>query len=132
MDRIFSFCLLICSIQFAYGDDKSFSIQVFGEAGKFNMLYDCRQRPQAVQLQGKIHIVYNGDAKADPKGKGKDYAYPMLITYDIKSATFSKSIRLGSKDRDHHFSPIIWVDKAEYIHVLSGCQKRKHNCMIFS
>ena len=93
----------------------------FGEAGKFKMLYDARQRPQSVYLNDRLYIVYNGDAK--PSGSGKGSARPMLITYDPEDRTFSPPERLGPRATDHHFSPIIWADEDNYLHVLHGCHK---------
>ncbi len=40
----------------------SSKILEFGDRGKRNMLYDVRQRPQAVLLHDRLYIVYNGDA----------------------------------------------------------------------
>jgi len=93
----------------------------FGESGKFKMLYDARQRPQSLYLKGRLYIVYNGDAKPTRNRKGS--ARPMLITYDPASRTFSRPERLGPRHTDHHFSPIIWADDDEFLHVLHGCHK---------
>jgi hypothetical protein len=106
-----------------YGEERRTVAQIlpFGESGKFKMLYDCRQRPQSVCLKNRIYIVYNGNAEAGKKGKAK--AYPMLITYDPQSRSFSKPLRLGPSSSDHHDSPIIWADEDDYLHVLYGCHK---------
>ena len=93
----------------------------FGEIGKFNMLYDVRQRPQTVYLHDRLYIVYNGDAKPSKNGNGS--ASPMLITYDAKSRTFSESANLGKSSSDHHYTPIIWADEKDTLHVLYGCHK---------
>ena len=93
----------------------------FGRAGKFKMLYDARQRPQSVFLKGRLYIVYNGDAK--PTSNGKGIACPMLITYEPESRSFSQPVRLGKRDSDHHYSPIVWADKNDHLHVLHGCHK---------
>ncbi|MEM7474655.1 MAG: BNR-4 repeat-containing protein [Planctomycetota bacterium] len=94
----------------------------FGEAGKLKMLYDCRQRPQAVLLQGKVFIVYNGESKPTENLKGK--ALPMLISYDRQTREFSKAMPLHDRaSSDHHFSPIIWADEKDHLHVLHGCHK---------
>ncbi len=105
----------------APGQEKSSAVEIlpFGEVGKFKMLYDSRQRPQAVYLKDKLHIVYNGKAKANRKGTGE--ASPMLITYDPQRRSFSESLTLGPSKSDHHYSPIIWADEEEYLHVLHGC-----------
>jgi len=94
----------------------------FGEAGKFKMLYDARQRPQSVYLNDQLYIVYNGDAKPTKNSKGS--ARPMLIIYDPQNRSFSKPVRLGQKSSsDHHYSPIIWADEEDSLHVLFGCHK---------
>ena len=91
----------------------------FGNNGKRNMLYDARQRPQSVLLHGRLYVVYNGDASATKNGKGN--AYPMFISYDLQSRKFSEPMRIGPKSTDHHYSPIIWADEGDYLHVLHGC-----------
>lgn len=96
-------------------------VRAFGENGKFKMLYDARHRPQSVLLHERVYIVYNGDAKPNEKGSGD--ARPMLITYDLKSRTFSESKKLGKRASDHHFSPVIWADSDDHLHVLYGCHR---------
>ncbi len=93
----------------------------FGDAGKFKMLYDVRQRPQSVLLHDRLYLVYNADAVPTANGRGE--ARPMLITYDPRERTFSESVPLGPRHSDHHFSPIIWADEADFLHVLHGCHK---------
>ncbi|MDE0820913.1 MAG: BNR-4 repeat-containing protein [Opitutales bacterium] len=94
----------------------------FGESGKFKMLYDCRQRPQSVFLKGRLYVVYNGDATPTKNQKGK--AYPMFISYDPAKRVFSNPVRLSeTSESDHHFSPIIWADEDDFLHVLHGCHK---------
>lgn len=93
----------------------------FGVNGKRNMLYDSRQRPQSVLLNGRVYIVYNGDATPTKNKKGN--AYPMLITYDPQARMFTEPVRIGPKSSDHHFSPIIWADESDYLHVLHGCHR---------
>ena len=93
----------------------------FAEGGKFKMLYDARQRPQSVLINGELFIVFNGDA--EPTKNEKARAYPMLIRYDPKMRRFSKPYRLGKASSDHHDCPIIWADRDDYLHVLFGCHK---------
>ena len=104
-----------------YGEEQRTVVEIlpFGEGGMLKMLYDCRQRPQSVFLKYRIYIVYNGDAKLNKSSKAR--AYPMLITYDPQSRLFSKPVRLGPSSSDHHYSPIIWADEDDYLHVLFGC-----------
>ena len=102
--------------------DENPRVLPFGEAGKIKMLYDCRQRPQSVYLKERLYIVYNGDAKPTSNNKGS--AYPMIITYDPENRSFSKPERLHRKSSsDHHYSPIIWADEKDHLHVLHGCHK---------
>lgn len=94
----------------------------FAHGGKFKMLYDCRQRPQSVLLNERLYIVYNGDAEPSKNGNGK--AYPMLVTCDPLSRSFSKPVRLGQEpSTDHHDSPIIWADEDDFLHVLFECHR---------
>lgn len=99
----------------------AFDVLEFGSRGKRNMLYDVRQRPPSVLLHGRLYIVYNGDAVATDNDRGA--AYPMFISYDPEARTFTEPIRIGPKSTDHHFSPIIWADEADFLHVLHGCHK---------
>ncbi|MEJ6733033.1 MAG: BNR-4 repeat-containing protein [Verrucomicrobiia bacterium] len=93
----------------------------FGETGKFNMLYDVRQRPQAILLNELVYIVYNGDAEPSKNGNGA--ARPMLITYNPATRTFSDSVKLDERTNDHHDMPIIWADERDHLHVLYGCHR---------
>jgi hypothetical protein len=91
----------------------------FGEGGQIKMLYDRRQRPQSVYLDGKVHIVFNagGEPGAPPRSPTK----PMAITYDPLTRVFSDIVTLGPGDDDHHYGPVIWADKEDLLHVLYGC-----------
>lgn len=97
------------------------AILPFGIDGKRNMLYDARQRPQSVLLHGRVYIVYNGEARPTRNGRGD--ARPTLITYDPKTRRFSESTKLGSWSSDHHYSPVIWADEDDHLHVLYGCHR---------
>jgi len=100
-------------------------IQEFGEGGNTQMLYDRRQRPQSLHYKGVTYIVYNGDANTTDPKKGED-TYPFIITYNPETKTLSSPIKLAEKNgRDQHFTPVIWMDKDEYIHVLYGCHNTK-------
>ncbi|MBT5845357.1 MAG: hypothetical protein HOH86_02030, partial [Verrucomicrobiales bacterium] len=125
LDRVGTerFMLLFCLIFCVFVSQTTYAAPLaFAHGGKFKMLYDCRQRPQSVFLKDRLYIVYNGDAKPSKNGKGN--AYPMLITYDPRNRSFSKPVRLGQKSStDHHYSPIIWADEDDYLHVLFGCHR---------
>ena len=47
----------------------------------------------------------------------------MLITYDPQTRQFTKPVRIGPQHSDHHYSPIIWADESDYLHVLHGCHR---------
>ena len=91
----------------------------FGEGGQIKMLYDRRQRPQSVFLNGKVHLVFNAGAEKEAVGKSK--TLPMIVTYNSITREFSDIVTLGSAKSDHHFGPIIWADINDYLHVLYGC-----------
>ena len=118
-----SFVLLFLLVTITPADEKNAAAGVlpFGNAGKLKMLYDTRQRSQSVFLIGRLYIVYNGDAKPTDNSKGS--AHPMLTIYDPASRVFSKPVRLGPSHSDHHYSPIIWADEENYLHVLHGCHR---------
>jgi hypothetical protein len=91
----------------------------FGSGGQVKMIYDRRQRPQAVFINDKVEIVYNGGASQAAENKNR--TYPFAITFDPKTALFSSPVQLGDKGSgDHHHCPIIWADNNDYLHVLSG------------
>jgi hypothetical protein len=96
-------------------------IAAFGKGGQVKMLYDRRQRPQAVDLNGKVHIVFNGGGQigAKPKAPTK----PIAVTYDAVSRQFSEVVTLGPAGRDHHYGPVIWADVDDHLHVLFGCHR---------
>ncbi|MBK1878965.1 BNR-4 repeat-containing protein [Pelagicoccus mobilis] len=93
----------------------------FGTNGKRNMLYDARQRPHSVLLHGRVYIVFN--ANATPTQDKKGIAYPMMITYSPKTRQFTEPVRIGPASSDHHYSPIIWADESDHLHVLHGCHR---------
>ena len=68
----FSLILTCLSVTASSADEKNAAAKMlpFGESGKFKMLYDARQRPQSVFLEGRLYIVYNGDAKPTSNSKG--------------------------------------------------------------
>jgi hypothetical protein len=104
-------------------NDGKVQIQTFGEGGSIKMLYDQRQRPQSVYLNGKVYIVFKGGGKAGtPAISAK--TIPMAITYDPATRKFSDVIALGPAHKDHHYSPVIWADEDDHLHVLYGCHKK--------
>lgn len=96
-----------------------YSVIPFGSGGQVKMIYDRRQRPQAVFINDKVEIVYNGGASQTAENKQK--TYPFAISFDPKTMSFSSPVQLGDKgSKDHHHCPVIWADNNDYLHVLSG------------
>lgn len=96
-----------------------FSIVPFGSGGQVKMIYDRRQRPQAIFINDKVYMVYNGGASENAEDKRK--TYPFVISYDPDAKSLSQPIQLGTKgSRDQHYCPIIWTDNNDFFHVLSG------------
>ena len=93
----------------------------FGHGGGIKMLYDVRQRPQAIYLQGRVFIGFKGGAS--PGHRGKPKTSPTLIGYDPSGQRFSEALTLGPKTSDHHHGPVLWADDEDYLHVLFGCHK---------
>ena len=83
------------------------------------MLYDQRQRPQAVYLKDKVHIVYNGGGNPGGVARKTDTT-PMAVTYDPQKRAFSTPITLGEGSDDHHDGPVVWADMDERLHVFYG------------
>ncbi len=107
------------------GSDDVPLIQEFGEGGNTQMLYDRRQRPQSLFYNDLAYIVYNGGANTINPKKGEN-TYPHIITYNPKTKELSIPIKLAEKNgRDQHFTPVIWMDKDDYIHLLYGCHNTK-------
>ncbi len=101
-------------------------ILAFGHGGGKKMLYDNRQRPQAVYLNGKVFIGYKGNAERVVKGVKRKklpgaLAYTLIVSYDPLTREFSDPIQLGEPTSDHHFCPIVWADNDDHLHVLHGC-----------
>jgi len=94
----------------------------FGQGGQLKMIYDRRQRPQALYMNDKVYMVYNGGASPSAKANGK--TYPFVISFDPETEALSAPIQLGIKgSRDQHYCPIIWADRNGIIHILYGCHK---------
>jgi len=84
------------------------------------MIYDRRQRPQALLMGDQIHLVYNGGAPAEATKPAA--TIPIVTTYNLQTGRFSENISLpGEPSKDHHYGPVIWADGRDFLHVLSGC-----------
>lgn len=102
--------------------DPGIEVVPFGEGGQLKMIYDRRQRPQAIYMNGQVYMVYNGGANL-PDSNGKK-TFPFVISYDPATGQLSEPIRLGVEpDGDQHYCPIIWSDKNHFLHILYGCHK---------
>ena len=73
--------------------DKKFAIYSFGEGGNLKMLYDRRQRPQALKEGNEIYLVYNGNKVNEDK---KPKTMPIITSFNLKTKTFGNSYNLGS------------------------------------
>ncbi|MDX1286408.1 MAG: hypothetical protein R3182_15435, partial [Draconibacterium sp.] len=125
MNKIFTLILIIIiSVQFSFSqkvEKKRFQTFEFGERGQIKMLYDRRQRPQSVYLNGKVHIVFNAGAESGATGQSK--TKPMIVTYSPEFREFSDIVVLGEPSKDHHDGPVIWADSEDHLHILYGCHK---------
>jgi hypothetical protein len=125
MKTMLSFILLsMCCIATSVAEEKrgpSSRVVTFGGGGQVKMLYDRRQRPQSIYLNGKVHIVFNGGGEkgATPKAPTR----PMAVTYDPATRRFSDVVSLGPAHKDHHYGPVIWADGDDRLHVLFGCHR---------
>lgn len=99
-----------------------FTVYPFGSGGQLKMIYDRRQRPQAIYVGEKVYMVYNGGAPMDATEKEK--TYPFVVSFDPKTRSLSKPVQLGREGgRDQHYCPVIWQDGRGFLHVLYGCHR---------
>ena len=114
----FSLCLSTIAQQNA----DNFLLVPFGDGGTKKMMYDRRQRPQALLMDDVIHLVYNGGAS--PGATKLEPTMPFYTTYNLRTSEFAEPVQLpGVASIDHHFGPIIWADNDDLIHVISGCHR---------
>ena len=88
------------------------------------MLYDVRQRPQALLWHGKVYIGYKGhgtEANTRRRNDAVAFTHASLVTYDPKSRAFSSPITFGDQTSDHHDCPVLWVDNTDRLHFLYRC-----------
>jgi len=119
---LFSLSLILLAFVVAKAGTEKRSIIPFADNGGLKMLYDNRQYPHAVALDGKMHVVW----------RGMD-GLPYCSYFDLQTRAFSKPVLLteGYEDeidarkyeRDHHFAPVIWSDQEGYLHTLFGCHR---------
>ncbi|MBT3604490.1 MAG: hypothetical protein HN521_15650 [Candidatus Latescibacteria bacterium] len=114
---------------FAYGGHAmdtekktDFTVVPFGSGGQLKMIYDRRQRPQAIYMNGKVYIGYNGGAPLDATEREK--TYPFVIAFDPDTKSVSSPIQLDTKgSRDQHYCPVVWADNNDFLHILFGCHR---------
>ena len=91
----------------------------FAYGGSKKMLYDVRQRPQALHWKGKVYIGYKGGGtKANKNPRNVAPTHASLVSYDPKTREFSRAITFGKQTTDHHDCPVLWVDKEEHLHFM--------------
>ena len=97
----------------------------FGFGGAKKMIYDVRQRPQAVFFNGKVFIGYSGGGSLDeiirPGSGDRARTSAMLVNYDPRSREFSSPLTFGEPSNDHHDCPVLWVDVKDHLHFLYHC-----------
>ena len=95
----------------------------FGFGGSKKMLYDVRQRPQAIYFNGKVFIGYKGGGTKPADGGRERVAptYAMLLSYEPSTRQFSTPVKFGETTSDHHDCPVIWADKDDFLHFLYRC-----------
>lgn len=99
---------------------KEMAAMAFGFGGSKKMLYDVRQRPQAVYFNGQVFIGYKGGGNTPADGS-QEHTAPtnaMLLSYDPISRQFSNPVQFGKPSMDHHDCPVVWVDKESHLHFL--------------
>jgi len=109
--------VLVASSLFA-GD--AHDIIPYGDKGAVKMLYDARQRPQAVYLNDTAFLVYNGDARPreSKNSKRRSESAPMALSYDPQSRKLSDTVILSETySSDHHDGPVVWADRNDRLHV---------------
>ncbi|MEX0323270.1 MAG: sialate O-acetylesterase [Puniceicoccaceae bacterium] len=112
----------ICNAESVQQASSDLTFVPFGEGGQLKMIYDRRQRPQAIYMNDKVYMVYNAGAQLF-EGKGNK-TVPFAISYDPSTMTLGEEIQLGfDPDTDQHYCPIIWSDKNEHLHILYGCHR---------
>lgn len=102
--------------------NQSLRVVPFGEGGQLKMIYDRRQRPQAIYMNDLVYMVYNGGSNL-PGGNGKK-TFPFAISYDPANNVLSDPIQLDDEpEGDQHYCPIIWSDTEDILHLLYGCHR---------
>ena len=102
--------------------EADFEVYPFGSGGQLKMIYDRRQRPQAVYINDMVYMVYNGGAPPDTAKRAT--TFPFVVSYDPSGKRVSSPMQLDTKgSTDQHYCPIIWADNDDILHILYGCHK---------
>ncbi len=117
----FYLALLIPLVKAQSVEKTTYELFTFGEGGQIKMLYDRRQRPQSVFLNGKVYLAINADGEIGAPGKSK--TKPIVLSFDVATQKFSDMVTVGPPSNDHHDAPVIWADQENYLHLLYGCHK---------
>ena len=87
----------------------------FATHGTEKMIYDARMEPQALMHKDVLYIVYQAD-------RTKSIGNPHIISYDTKREQWSEPAQIAIVPRyDHHYAPVLWIDRDEHFHILYGC-----------
>ena len=70
----------------------NYKVLSFGEGGQVKMIYDRRQRPQAVFIQNTVYLVYNGGA-----APGENKTYPFVVSFHPETSRFTSPVQLVFK-----------------------------------
>ena len=90
----------------------------FGKGGNLKMLYDRRQRPQALKYQDSLFIVFNGNAS---NLREKPKTYPMIASFNIKTKKYGSEFIIDTiLSSDHHHCPIFWIGNTNKFNVIYG------------
>jgi hypothetical protein len=107
----------------------------FAGGGSKKMLYDVRQRPQALYWHGKVFIGYKGHGTEADKTKRRNAVAPThaaLISYDPVTRELSRPITFGKQTNDHHDCPVLWVNQDDHLHFLYRCHNRPGHHLVNS
>ena len=92
--------------------------QPFACHGGEKMLYDVRMGPQALVHDDVLYVCY----LACPNEPDGPVPHPCTITCNLGTREWSDPVQIGECRRyDHHYAPVMWMDRDERIHVLADC-----------
>lgn len=86
----------------------------FAQHGSEKMIYDIRMGPQCLFHDGEYFAAYQSNPL-----NGR--ALPHIIKRNRAGEWFEPVILGDVANYDHHFAPVLWLDKQLHIHVLYHC-----------